>query len=136
MLLLRIFWMSLPWIRKHSNTFMSDGATRYSTSRKNKGIYYTLIAFIFLLTGLVFYGYREYESLSKQNKQFVGELSTLRSLTSIYPNMTDMLNQNKMLLQQNKALGDEVLDLRRENARLHEEKLGQCINSGKALAKK
>lgn len=136
MLLLRIFWMSLPWIRKHSNTFMSDGATRYSTSRKNKGIYYTLIAFIFLLTGLVFYGYREYESLSKQNKQFVSELSTLRSLTSIYPNMTDMLNQNKMLLQQNKALGDEVLDLRRENARLHEEKLGQCINLGKTVAKK
>lgn len=136
MLLLRIFWMSLPWIRKHSNTFMSDGATRYSTSRKNKGIYYTLIAFIFLLTGLVFYGYREYESLSKQNKQFVSELSTLRSLTSIYPNMTDMLNQNKMLLQQNKVLGDEVLELRRENARLHEEKLGQCINLGKTVAKK
>lgn len=131
MLLLRIFIMCLPIIRKQSNNFMSDGATRYSTTRKSKGLYYTLVAFIFLLSGVVYYGYREYESLNTQNKQFVSELSTLRGMTSIYPNMTDMLNQNKLLLQQNKILGDELLELRKENARLNEDLLGQCRKTTK-----
>lgn len=131
MLLLRIFIMCLPIIRKQSNNFMSDGATRYSTTRKSKGLYYTLVAFIFLLSGVVYYGYREYESLNTQNKQFVSELSTLRGMTSIYPNMTDMLNQNKLLLQQNKILGDELLELRKENARLNEDLLGQCRKATK-----
>lgn len=136
MLLLRIFFMCLPFIRKQSNNFMSDGATRYSTTRKNKALYYALVAFIFLLSGVVYFGYREYESLSKQNKQFVNELSTLRNMTSIYPNMTDMLNQNKLLLQQNKVLGDEVMELRKENARLNEELLGQCHKPGKGPLRK
>lgn len=135
MLLLRILFMCLPFIRKHSNTFMSDGATRYSTSRKNKGIYYALIASIVLLSGLVIYGYREYENLSKQNRQFVDELGVLRGMTSIYPNMTDMLQQNRMLLQHNKALGDEVLDLREENSRLHVELIGKCETTVKTVAK-
>jgi len=80
---------------------------------------------------VVYYGYREYESLNTQNKQFVSELSTLRGMTSIYPNMTDMLNQNKLLLQQNKILGDELLELRKENARLNEDLLGQCRKATK-----
>jgi hypothetical protein len=114
---------------------MSDGATRYSTSRKNKGIYYALIASIVMLSGLVIYGYREYENLSKQNRQFVDELGVLRGMTSIYPNMTDMLQQNRMLLQHNKALGDEVLDLREENSRLHVELIGKCETPVKTVAK-
>lgn len=136
MLLLRIFFMCLPFIRKQSNNFMSDGATRYSTTRKSKALYYALVAFIFLLSGVVYFGYREYESLSKQNKQFVSELSTLRNMTSIYPNMTDMLNQNKLLLQQNKLLGDEVMELRKDNARLNEELLGQCHKPGNVPLRK
>lgn len=123
MLLLRLFWMCLPFIRKQSNNFMSDGATRYNTSQKNKSIYYALILFVFMLTGMIFYGYREYKSLSGQNKKFVTELSTLRTTMSMYPNMSDMLDQNKVLLQMNKNLGDEVLVLRKENKRLHEELL-------------
>lgn len=121
MLLLRLFWMCLPMIRKHSNTFMSDGATRYSNTRKSRGIYYTLVVFVFLLSGVVIYGYREYDGLSRQNKQFVTELGVLRSTLSVYPNMTDMLGQNRILLQQNKILGDEVLELRGENNRLRKE---------------
>lgn len=121
MLLLRLFWMCLPFIRKHSNTFMSDGATRYSNSRKNRGVFYALVAFVFLLSGVVIYGYREYDGLSRQNKQFVTELGVLRTTLSVYPNMTDMLGQNRILLQQNKILGDEVLELRGENNRLRKE---------------
>jgi len=111
--------MCLPFIRKQSNSFMSDGATRYSTSRKNKGIYYTLVIFIFFLTGLIFYGYREYENLNEQNKHFVTELNTLRTTIGVYPNMNELLGQNRLLMDQNRLLGDEVLRLRAENAKLH-----------------
>lgn len=114
---------------------MSDGATRYNTSRKSKGIYYTLILFVFILGGIVFYGYREYDNLSGQNKKFVSELNTLRTAMSIYPNMNDMLNQNKVLLQMNKNLGDEVLDLRKENKRLHEELLEKGLEDTKPPVK-
>lgn len=136
MLLLRIFFTLLPFIRKQSNTFMSDGATRYSTTRKNKGLYYVLIVVVFLLSGIIFYGYREYERLSGQNKQFMAELSTYKTAMSVYPNMTDMLGQNRLLLEQNKLLGDEVLDLRRENARLHGELLKADMDSKALIMKK
>jgi hypothetical protein len=49
--------------------------------------------------------------------------------------MTDMLQQNRMLLQHNKALGDEVLDLREENSRLHVELIGKCETPVKTVAK-
>lgn len=121
MLLLKLFFWSLPFIKKRSKTFMADGATRYNASKKARGWFYAIAIAFFLFLGIITWGYRQYDFLTKQNRLMTVEISQLKGRIDIYPTISDTIEQNRLLLTQNHDLGDELIKSRQTNRELYQE---------------
>lgn len=121
MLWLKLFFWSLPFIKKRSKTFMADGATRYNASKKARGWFYAIAIAFFIFLGIITWGYRQYDFLTKQNRQMTVEISQLKGRINIYPTLSDTIEQNRLLLTQNHDLADELIKSRQANRELYVE---------------
>ncbi|QZA70926.1 hypothetical protein AH06_152 [Erwinia phage AH06] len=121
MLFLKLFFWSLPFIKKRSKTFMADGATRYNASKKARGWFYAISMAFFLFLGIITWGYRQYDYLSKQNRHMTEEISQLKGRINIYPTLSDTIEQNRLLLSQNHDLAEELIKTRQTNSELYKE---------------
>lgn len=134
MFLIRLFFSSLPFLRKYSHTFMTDGATRYNTSTKNRTMYWLFIVVCFSITGLIFYGYRQYDHVAKQNMEMTKQLNSLKHSISYNPAVEAVVLQSRELMQRNKELSDEIILLRDKNIQLSY-KLSQLERTAEELEK-
>jgi len=116
---LKLFFWSLPFIKKRSKTFMADGATRYNASKKARGWFYAIAIAFFLFLGVITWGYRQYDFLTKQNRQMTVEISQLKGRIDVYPTLSDTIEQNRLLLSQNRDLADELIKTRQSNRELY-----------------
>jgi len=115
-----LFW-SLPLLRRRSKTFMSDGATRYHTSRKGQAYFYAMALVLILFVGIVTFGYKQFELLFKQNVTMSQQVTQLKGDVQIYPGLAETVEQNRLLLKQNADLVRDLLAERHENDVLEQE---------------
>jgi hypothetical protein len=100
---------------------MADGATRYNASKKARGWFYAIAIAFFIFLGIITWGYRQYDFLTKQNRQMTAEISQLKGRIDIYPTLSDTIEQNRLLLTQNHDLADELIKTRQTNRELFDE---------------